>query len=208
MIDFNQYDAFRFLPMMGRMRFMSWEEMSSTKHPCPCGSGTYTVTRLMDDWNRSEERWEMDCLVCKDKFTLYESGYWHSGLWTPTYRWVLREALAKVQEQQAEINQLERKIIDLARSRYLEIWCALFSGCKSKKDVWFSLTQGKRYPSLATFYKSVRYQGLKTYIDNWFNWDHLSDVLTSIKVADTDIARLIQEYSELEAKYIELTRKL
>lgn len=49
---------------------MSWETVSETKRPCPCGKGTYTITKRCDDWNRYEEYWVMDCLQCKENYKL------------------------------------------------------------------------------------------------------------------------------------------
>lgn len=49
---------------------MSWETLSETNEPCPCGNGTYTIIREADDWNRLEESWVMNCPQCKENYKL------------------------------------------------------------------------------------------------------------------------------------------
>lgn len=49
---------------------MSWETVSESSMPCPCGKGTYIITISSDDWGRSEEHWIMECPFCKENYTL------------------------------------------------------------------------------------------------------------------------------------------
>jgi hypothetical protein len=48
---------------------MSWEELSRSRHPCPCGKGEYEEIHLMDDWNRSETHQNMLCNECAPRYT-------------------------------------------------------------------------------------------------------------------------------------------
>jgi|GEM_PF-2905425 len=72
---------------------MNWELSRASKHKCPCGQGTYTVRKFVDDWNRSEEQWDMDCLKCRRKYHLYSSINPKSGRLLRTNRWVKRREL-------------------------------------------------------------------------------------------------------------------
>jgi hypothetical protein len=38
--------------------------------PCPCGKGTYTVIREVNDWGKSREYWDMKCPTCKEALRL------------------------------------------------------------------------------------------------------------------------------------------
>lgn len=67
---------------------MNWELSRASKHKCPCGQGTYTVRTFLDDWNRSEEQWDMDCLKCRRKYDLYSSTSLKSGKLLRTNRWM------------------------------------------------------------------------------------------------------------------------
>lgn len=69
---------------------MSWEEMSTTKIPCPCGKGTISQAHYSDDWNRFEDGQVLiECEECRKKYDI-ESEYYQSyrpghGSWTRYY---------------------------------------------------------------------------------------------------------------------------
>ena len=59
---------------------MSWEEMGKYSIPCPCGKGVITRTDYMDDWNRCDEKYSIDCSECKTKYKLISHSYYkHPG---------------------------------------------------------------------------------------------------------------------------------
>ena len=59
---------------------MSWEEMGTRSIPCPCGKGKIIRTDYMDDWNRSEEEYSIDCPECKAKYKFVSRSYYkHAG---------------------------------------------------------------------------------------------------------------------------------
>jgi hypothetical protein len=72
--------------------------MSQTDHRCPCGKSTYTVVSLMDDWNRTEERWTMNCRQCQTTHALHTFWYPDSGMTVESKRWVQRAALESFQQ--------------------------------------------------------------------------------------------------------------
>ena len=67
---------------------MNWELSGASKHKCPCGQGTYTIRIFLDDWNRSEEQWDMDCIKCRRKYDLCSTTIPKSGRLLRTNRWV------------------------------------------------------------------------------------------------------------------------
>jgi hypothetical protein len=71
---------------------MAWDKMDTETFPCPCGSSTYTVTQLMDDWNRSDEEWSMQCPRCKDVYCLKTIHYSKHGMDETTYKWVPKDS--------------------------------------------------------------------------------------------------------------------
>ena len=65
---------------------MSWEEMRTTSIPCPCEKGRITRTDYMDDWNREESRYCIDCIECREKYqVVFRSYYKHPGDSGETY---------------------------------------------------------------------------------------------------------------------------
>lgn len=51
---------------------MSWEEISSEQVGlCPCGKGHIVCTVRMDDWNRSEVGYRLECGTCSKNTKLY-----------------------------------------------------------------------------------------------------------------------------------------
>lgn len=69
---------------------MSWEEMSTTRIPCPCGKGTISQAHYGDDWNRFKNGQVLiECEECRKKYKV-ESEYHQSyhpghGSWTKYY---------------------------------------------------------------------------------------------------------------------------
>lgn len=50
---------------------MSWEEMSVTRIPCPCGKGKISQAHYGDDWNRFEDGSVLiECDECQKKYTV------------------------------------------------------------------------------------------------------------------------------------------
>jgi hypothetical protein len=47
---------------------LSWEETGRRRYPCPCGKGEYEEVDYMDDWNRTDEKHEMVCPDCKERY--------------------------------------------------------------------------------------------------------------------------------------------
>lgn len=61
---------------------MSWEEISSEQvGPCPCGKGHIVCTVRMDDWNRSEVGYRLECGTCSKKYQVVRevTGRCHPG---------------------------------------------------------------------------------------------------------------------------------
>lgn len=61
---------------------MSWEEISSKQiGPCPCGNGHIVCTVRMDDWNRSEVDYRIECGTCSKKYQVVRgvTGRRHPG---------------------------------------------------------------------------------------------------------------------------------
>ena len=113
---------------------MSWEEMNVKQNKCPCGSGTYTITYLIDDWNRSDEHWEMNCKICKQKYQLYTYYYIESGMTCDAHLWVSRKLYKKMKNVEEHLKRTINETVDLAHSRYMDKWRSYFDGVKTKKE--------------------------------------------------------------------------
>jgi hypothetical protein len=44
---------------------MGSETMSDKKYKCPCGKSTLRIIKTMDDWNRTDEFYIINCDECK-----------------------------------------------------------------------------------------------------------------------------------------------
>lgn len=139
----------------------------------------------------------MDCLECRHEYELYKSGYYDSGLWATTYHWVKKSTYEAFKQREAVHKELQQCITDQARQKYLGVWLKSFEVCKTKKSVWKRLTGGSGYPSLSTFYNSLRWVEREEYIDRWFDWSHLQSVMVALEVADSDIQVQLEREREL-----------
>lgn len=180
---------------------MSWEEMRVRKYKCPCGSGTYTVRSFMDDWNRTEESWEMDCPICKKKYQLYTYHYYDSGMMCNAYLWVPKDLYSEMEKIKERLEKSKEEVVNLARSRYMGMWLSYFSDAKTKKEVWRRLTNnGERYPSLSTFYSNIKNNNIRKYIADYFCHDNLAFILEKLRIKDADIYKKTLEIKELDDK--------
>lgn len=180
---------------------MSWEDMSVESFPCPCGKGTYSVTRRMDDWNRVDSSMQMDCEECRANYVLFsESGY-RSGMPHTSRFWVSKQIQAEYAHLCKEAAALRQKAVILKNDRMLPRWKALFEG-KNKKQAWSILTDnGARYPALGTFYQHTKSEGLETYLVRHFkNADDrtYAEIVKTIGFVDEEISGLIEQANKLE----------
>ena len=183
--------------------------MSRKQYKCPCGSGTYTVISLTDDWNRSEEQWEMDCSICKQIYQLYSYYYYDSGMTCEAYLWVSKKLYEEMKNVEQEFEKAKKEIIDQANSRYMKIWLSYFNDAKTKKEVWRRLTDnGKKYPSLSTFYSQTKNNDITKYIRNYFYFDNLTYIFEKLGIDDKDINKMIMNVKEIEKKLNGIKEKL
>lgn len=189
---------------------MSWEVISTSTHNCPCGLGSYLVVVLSDDWGRTEERWEMRCLKCSSEFALYKYHYQDSGEVWPAYVWVRVEALHRVHAAEANLATFQDRVIATAKSRHLAQWMNHFAPASSRKDLWRRLTDnGKRYPSLSTFYQHTRGSDPLEYVAQRFTFQDLAWILEKLAIEDKELddslhqaARMERDLSLLKANLI------
>ena len=178
---------------------MSWELSGAREHKCPCGQGTYTVRTFTDDWNKSEEQWDMDCPKCKRRYFLYSYTGPNIGPQMRSHRWVRKQTLSRVLRVEAQVEKAKDGVVNLAASRYESKWLAYFNGAKSKKGAWQKLTDGgRRYPSLATFYSQTAKMDLQGYLLQQFNFDGLSIIVEKVGSGDKELKKQLDEVKESE----------
>jgi len=105
---------------------MNWELSRASRHKCPCGQGTYTVRTFVDDWNRSEEQWDMDCLKCRRKYDLCSSTNLKSGRLVRINRWVKKgdsatDSLSIAQKEPGSGDKDLRKQLEGLKARTFEL---------------------------------------------------------------------------------------
>lgn len=148
---------------------MSWEEMVPETKPCWCGKGTITYVTEMDDWNRVRHYTRFNCSACKET--------------------------AEREAQEREKKERERELLlaqakSLASERYAEAWLTRFKKL-NKRQAWQLLTGGSDYPTLGTFYKHVKSEGLEKYLHRTFLHD-FSKALTQMGIEDNEIKMLLE----------------
>jgi hypothetical protein len=153
---------------------MAFEEMGDTTRPCHCGKGTITLHMQSDDWGRYRSYTTYQCSICRAKAVKEE-----------------REQLKREKQRAALLNRATR----IAERRYLDRWLSRFAS-KNKKEAWLLCTGG-RNPSLGTFYKNTKKEGLEKYLRDHFSL-HFQDVLSKMKVKDKDIQKLLVARDRIE----------
>jgi hypothetical protein len=169
---------------------MSWEEYNEEK-PCPCGTGTYAITRQENDWGKSHEWFEMKCLRCQANYAQHTHTYHDPGAPGGTSSlclWVLRDDKLAVDDVERQIEREKLSMLATAQARYLQKWLENFAG-KAKKNVWEELKSidRSRVPSLGTFYKHTKDDSVEGYLHDWFKAERLLEILAFLGVADSEI---------------------
>ncbi|MEP1032482.1 hypothetical protein [Ekhidna sp.] len=176
---------------------MSWEIISEKKKTCPCKSGFYTVTLKLDDWNRMEEFWNMNCSHCEDDYILHHDFVTSSGLNEKRYFWIKKSQWLKFENLKSEAKKFRDLSVEIARREYQELWNQYFFK-KKKKFIWKALTNnGSVYPSLSTFYTHIKEWGIEQYLSDFFkNYNSLA--LQILNVENKEISSLREKANSLE----------
>lgn len=177
---------------------MSWEVHEPIKRPCPCGKGHYAVIERSDDWNRFDERWDMQCPACNAKYVLYALDYTRKGM-AATYRgWVPCDVLRELATAIAAVEEARKQLTSYAIAALGARWTAHFAG-KAKKAVWRELTEdGKHYPSLGTFYKHVADSGMARVLERYFDLRELPTVIRILGPKASALSERMAEVARLE----------
>ncbi len=178
---------------------MSWEETSRNEHGCPCGGGTYTVAVFCDDWGRSEERWQMNCPACRERYGLHKYYYEDKAMSSEAYLWVRRELLREADDVRARLHKTRGEALTLGAARYIDKWLSYFHGAKTKKEVWRRLTDdGQRYPSLSAFYSRVRNHDVQGYLRSEFRFGNSPAILEALGIVDNEVTEKLEVAGEAE----------
>jgi hypothetical protein len=149
---------------------MSWEEFPPEIKPCWCGKSTITYIMEMDGWNRTRTSRIINCQECLEKDLFEEQ--------EKSRKKELRE-------------KLHNKAKNLAADRYLDAWIEKFEGL-NKKQAWEALSNKSGYPSLGTFYKHTKDEGMLKYIKRQFEQD-FEACLEKLGLSDENITSIINE---------------
>jgi len=180
---------------------MSWEESAPSKRNCPCGIGLYLVIDRSDDWGRHDERWEMHCSACREEYGLFSQHYNRKGMSCTFRGWVRKEIIDDLHATFVRLETAKKKLADRMYSRFRSVWIDHFHR-KTKKATWSELTEnGKRYPSLSTFYTHVRESSLDDVLEGYFRYPSLQTVIRVLKVRDSDFHAKLAEIGALEKEH-------
>jgi hypothetical protein len=177
---------------------MSWEEGLPAKHPCPCGNGHYTIIQRSDDWGRHQERWEMHCQYCLQLYGLYSFDYNRNGMVNTSHLWLPRQMLSELAIETSEVEEARKAVSAFAVAQFQDRWNEHFRG-KAKKAIWRELTEdGKRYPSLPTFYLHVRESSLEKQLARYFEYPELPTVARILQVVSYELHSRIEKVQAME----------
>lgn len=149
---------------------MSWEAFSTETELCWCGKSTVTYKKEMDDWNRIRIETTINCHECLENKNCEE------------------QEKIKKEELRKKLHNNAKK---LAIERYLNVWIEKFEGL-NKKQAWEFLSSKSGYPSLATFYKHTKSEGMTKYIERQFEQDFES-CMEKLGINDDSISDIINE---------------
>ncbi|MGJ7568878.1 hypothetical protein ACSFBM_33850 [Variovorax sp. GB1R11] len=189
---------------------MSWDEAAPTYRPCPCGAGKYAVISRFDDWNRSDERWEMHCPACATKYDLYVRNYTGRKGMAATFRgWVLRNLLGELAAASAKLNDAKQSLATFASAQLGDHWLAYFAG-RTKKAIWSELTEGgKCYPSLQAFYTQTRNSSPERILKEYFSYRRLPTVVRILGLSpESELAQRLKQTEYLESELKEMDCKV
>jgi hypothetical protein len=139
-----------------------------------CGKGTIVHYTEIDDWNRTRYPMEINCEYCKHQQQAKEV--------TANKRKTLRD-------------ELYQRAKTMAESRYLQAWLERYSSL-SKVDAWMLYTGGIGYPSLGTFRKHVKEEGLARYFQSIFS-HRFEEALDKMGVVDPEIKELLTQMEQV-----------
>jgi hypothetical protein len=185
----GQFEGFVKLERRG----MSWEEMQSRQNPCPCGQGHYVVADFMDDWNRTEERWTMECSRCVKTHGIYTTSRDEKGVSYPDHSWVPRRVLTELARAQSAVDAKQGAVDEYLRRAYRAGFHRRLAGL-SRKAIWQALTDGgKAYPALGTFYKHVRDSGIDSVLDGYLEYRDVDVLVRILGIEDEHLDALRRE---------------
>lgn len=91
--------------------------------------------------------------------------------------------------------KLHNKAKSLAADRYLDAWIEKYEGL-NKKQAWKALSTKSGYPSLGTFYKHTKDEGMEKYIKRQFEQD-FEACLEKLGINDESITNIINERNNI-----------
>jgi hypothetical protein len=121
----------------------------------------------------------------------------------------LRDEKQALDEVERQIEREKLSMLATAQARYLQQWLAHFAG-KPKKNVWAELKSidHSRVPSLGTFYKHTKDDGVERYLHDWFKPRRLMKILVFLGVADSEMTEAKKRLIYLEEECQTATRKM
>ncbi len=157
---------------------MSYESMGTEIRSCWCGKGTIVFDTEMDDWNRVRHRTVINCVYCSRQ---------------------QQENIDSENKRKARRDELYQRAKTIAESRYQQAWVDRHAGM-SKVDAWLLYTGGVGYPSLGTFRKHVKEEGLAKYFRRTFS-QGFEEALNKMEVVDPEINEILTQMEhELNAE--------
>jgi hypothetical protein len=169
---------------------MSVEVIAENERPCPCGSGTYSVTTSANDWGGATERWTMGCRNCRSEYALLEYAYREKDRQWLGYVWIDSADRKRLDALTEAIDDSEKQLLIDARAAYFDRWMELTQSASTKKQLWSLLTNdgARPYPKLPTFYNHVRRIGLEHSWASEFSYPNLSRIVEVIDPSDQSLA--------------------
>jgi hypothetical protein len=190
---------------------MSWDEYNVEK-VCPCGAGTYMVTRQENDWGKSHEWLKMNCAQCQDKYITFTLSYLDLGAPGGTSSlplWVLKADKQAVDNLERQIERESESMLRTAQSRYSQRWLARFAG-KTKNDIWAQLKSinHSHVPSLGTFYNHTKNESAESYLREWFRPERIKAILAFLDITDAEMAEADKRLKDLAEECEAMKQKM
>ena len=123
---------------------MSWDKETS-KHSCPCGNGTYTVTTTDSGWKETED-YSMDCPACKQNYVV-----WHGSRILAKPVWVPKSTHEKYEDAKEQHSEMFLDAVNSARESGIDTYDprdAIMRGAMGADDLSGRLDEYNRLEEL------------------------------------------------------------
>lgn len=140
----------------------------------------------------------MHCPRCKAHHALYSYSTNRRGMTETHYGWVPERLSHELTDLCKRRDDGSESLAIYLETRYGRRWREHFRG-KTRRAIWTELAEdGRKYPSLATFYFHVRSSGLEKVLNEYLAYREVETVRRILNLDDSRLGSTIKGIQDLE----------